>query len=92
MNALLSTSVILWSWVGPTINLFPKSHSLTVSCPIMDRSSHANEIKLIFKVREVKRLVGVKAHQDGFKLANSFPKVEECGNFHETKINANLMF
>ena len=62
-------NIMVTGGVGPTINLFPRSLSLTVSCPIMDHNSHANEIKLIFKVWEVKRLVGVKVHQDGFKLA-----------------------
>jgi hypothetical protein len=35
------------------------------------QSTLANEMNLIFKVSEVKKLMGLKVHQDGLKPANS---------------------
>ena len=32
-------------------------------------------MRLTFKVRELKRLMGVKVHQDGFKLAKCLAKL-----------------
>ena len=46
-----------------------------------------NKMKLLLKFGLVKRPMGVKVHQDGFKLS----RVAECGSLHEIEANVNLL-
>ena len=52
--------------------------------------SPLNEMKLIFKSTKPRRLVGLNAHQDGFKPVN-FVEWPECASLHEIEVNVNLL-
>jgi hypothetical protein len=49
-----------------------------------------NETELMLKSTKLKRLMGLKAHHDGFKLAN-FLGVAECGSLCEIEVDSDLM-
>ena len=49
-----------------------------------------NEKDLGLRVQEVKRLLGLKVYEDGFKPVGFFWTVK-CGSFREIETNINLM-
>ena len=66
---------------------------LYLESPSFVRSfSHTlHETKRKFKVREAKRLMGLKVHRDGFKAADSLEWQNAVACLHAIEVNVNLM-
>jgi hypothetical protein len=54
----------------------------------MHQAPQRHEIE--FRVQEPGRLMGLKIHKGGVKLANSL-RVVECGGLHEVEANINFL-
>ena len=80
--------MVTWSLCGNFLVLsFNISYFYMVLLSFLDRfkfSMNEMKMKLILKSGKLKRLMGLRVHQDGSRVA-------ECGSLHEIEANVNLL-